>query len=280
MKAKRSIVLALQVAMAFAALGQATGQDGSLQLLFRQAVSAEGRAYFDLRDEIVGRGRAAIEFLQDQQTNANLRSRIAGAAIVSWITEQDTNQLRSKVLSELLREALRHQAGMPRSVQAIAFGNWGSLNSPVSRGDPLDQKAAEPFLLEAALKGLRPTSSEANPSLTLAQRCLAAALVGSQPGSDVVPLLGELLRSKSYELRACAATGLQRAKSFEGTELLISALSDESSEVRHTTRAALADLTDQDFGEDKAKYLEWWQHNKRSWPFNDRPPGHYPHLVK
>jgi hypothetical protein len=144
--------------------------------------------------------------------------------------------------------------------------------------DALHEAAAVPFLLAVALKG--PTPIPSDPLATRvalnagwAAKCLAAGVAGGYEGTDVLPLLKELLRTGDASMRACAATGLHWGKTLEGTDALIHALSDRDAQVRETCHSALADLTDKDLGDQESTWLAWWEQNKQNWPFNDRIPG-------
>ena len=260
--------------------GRAHARDQSSSDLFKLLISAEGTRYFELRNDIVGQGGAAVPFLQGQRTNEDLRARVLSGAVLSWISESESNLLRARTLGDLVREASRHQAGMLRTLQGMSFGTWGSLNGPVPRGDALDDPAAAPFLLEAALKGIAPSPGQKEAYGGIWVRSLAAGLLGGLPDPDVLPVLRELVRDERFEIRACACTGLRRLKTPESTETLIITLSDKNQEVRRTCRGGVVDATDQDFGEDQEKWIAWWRENKSKWPFNDRKPGAKMLLIK
>ncbi|HSU53545.1 MAG TPA: HEAT repeat domain-containing protein [Candidatus Dormibacteraeota bacterium] len=272
---KPYILFGLVAALAVSRCDRGFAADSGLDSLFAKALAAEGSDYIIIRKEVVEQGQVALNFLESRQRSEDLHTRVVSAGIISWINNYETNQIRTAVLTNLISKASEFHSGMLRTLQGLAFGTLGSLQGPVPRNDALDDPAAAAFLLEVALKAAVPDSERAFAGATRGvwARCVAAGIVGEHAGQDTVPLLGELLTNADFRIRACAATGLRRAKTIDGTELLFKGLADENAEVRRTSRVGLMDITDQDFAEDRLKYLSWWNENKARWPFNDRRPG-------
>jgi hypothetical protein len=273
----KTMILVSSVCLGTVAAEPPTGSQLDLEPLFQTLVAADGPSYFVIRSNLVAHDEDAVRFLERKRASDDLRERIFAAAALSWIREGPTNYERSDLLAVLLGEALRGRGSHLDSILELSFGvrTW---KGPIQPKDALHQDAAVPFLLEAALKG--PTPVTGNPRVTkMAQsysvyaQCMATALVGGYHGADVLPALRELLHSPNPSIRACAVTGLRRTKTLEGTELIGGALTDPDPAVRFSCRVALYDLTDRDFQEDQAKWLNWWKENKDHWPFNDRVPG-------
>ena len=289
MNRERPFAVAVSFLLLFAFLHSGMSQESDLndvlESSFRQAISAQGADYGRLRSNIVARSTAAVPFLEGNLASDDFHVRVLSLAFLSRITEREQTQSRARAFEALFDRAARMHPTMLDSIQLVCFGynGPGMATSPVR--DDLHDDAAVPFLLEAAMKGgprtlRRSDSTPSGQAPDSWERCLAAVLAGSGHGAEVTNVLRELLRSDQFELRVCAATGLRRGKSIEGTELLIQALSDSNAEVRRTSRVGLVDLTDQDFGEDRAKWIEWWRQNKSKWPFNDRKPGAKMLLIK
>jgi len=270
-------LLSASIALGARPTGQALAAEDSLARAFEACLVARGAPYFALRSNIVERGAVATPFLEARRTSPDLHTRVEATAMLAWINDPAANQLRADLLLGLLRTAFRSHADPLMAVESQAYGAFGSIGGPVPPKDALHEAAAVPFLLEAALKGCSHVWSQpAGADAEKWDRCMATALVGGYQGQDVVPVLQEAIRDRDPCVRACGATGLARTKTIDGTRLLVGALDDADRAVRRTCRAALFDLTDQDFGEDKGKWLEWWEKNKSHWPFNDRVPGHNP----
>ena len=287
-----SFVLVLQNRVS----AQVGNEKEDLQKLFDRAVAAEGLEYAQLRDAIVARGVEAVPFLKQKCSDKDRTHRILAAAMLSWINEPQENKRREELVHQVLVwvHSRHFRSGMLTSVGAEALG-------PYSRGhargegrieleDELHEVSAVPFLLELVLKGVigrpRPEDAERytyrrskptersilvaakNPKYCLWARWYATALVGGLQGADVIPVLTDLLQSnKSYELRACAATGLRRTKRLDVVEPLIAALADEMSAVRRSARYALVKITGEDYGwqdidQQQGKYRTWWKQNK------------------
>jgi len=252
----------------------------TLEELFHSVVAAEGQSYFTLRSNLVAHSAGAESFLETKLSSRDLHERVLASSALSWVREPPTNYLRTKILANLVREANSRHSGLIRSVESLSFGVW-TISGPIQFRDALHEDAAVAFLLEVSLKG--PTSLPDDPLVAavakdhvLGARCMAAGIVGIYQSPDVLPVLRELLQSQQVALRVCAACGLGKMKTPEATEVLIDAFSDSDVSVREECRVALFDFTDQDFRDDKAKWLDWWQQNKQHWPFNDRLPGHNP----
>ncbi len=78
----------------------------------------------------------------------------------------------------------------------------------------------------------------------------------------VGPLITVLNRGKDFGVRIKAAEALGRIGNICAVEPLIAALKQESLNVRTQAAKALGKITGQDFGEDSAKWQEWWDWDK------------------
>lgn len=288
---------------------QVDGRRKDLQRLFSQAVPAEGTKYAELRDAIVARGAEAVPFLKEQCASKDRNRRILAAAMLGWINEPGKNKRREDLVHQVLFHSSHLRSDMLTNVRAEATRAFVGVMRPGVRDggregpgfkDELHEPSAVPFLLEIVLKGTihpprpedvrkykyelrKPTVSQVqsiarHPQYSLWAQWYAIAYVGGLQGTDVIPILTDLLQSsKSWELRTCAATGLalHRTKSLDAVEPLIAALGDEEFEVRRAAAGALRSITGQNFSQDyfgqdlrrdfrqvQEKYEAWWKENR------------------
>ena len=78
----------------------------------------------------------------------------------------------------------------------------------------------------------------------------------------VEPLINALIYGDSGVQRRGAANALRQIGDARAVEPLIAALKDEALPVRGKAADALESITKQDFGEDQAKWQQWWDENK------------------
>ena len=94
-------------------------------------------------------------------------------------------------------------------------------------------------------------------------RWYAASALGEKKETRAVePLIGILKNDKQGYVRAMAAWALGEIKDRRAVEPLIDAITDESNDVRKAAPLALKEITGQDFGQEPAKWKEWWGKNK------------------
>jgi HEAT repeat protein len=72
------------------------------------------------------------------------------------------------------------------------------------------------------------------------------------------------LKNKDLLVRAKAAEALGEIKNPKAVEPLIAVLTDEEETVREFAAKALANITGEDFGQDRDKWLKWWEKNKEN----------------
>uniref|UniRef100_A0A7C2K2T5 HEAT repeat domain-containing protein n=1 Tax=candidate division WOR-3 bacterium TaxID=2052148 RepID=A0A7C2K2T5_UNCW3 len=77
----------------------------------------------------------------------------------------------------------------------------------------------------------------------------------------IEPLISAL-KDVNWHVREAVAYALGEIKDLRAVEPLISALKDVNSSVRRAAAKALEEITGQNFGEDQAKWQEWWEKNK------------------
>jgi HEAT repeat protein len=72
------------------------------------------------------------------------------------------------------------------------------------------------------------------------------------------------MQEKDASIRQVAAESLRLVCDASCVEPLIAALKDKEARVRAAVAAALAQLTDQRFGEDRKQWEKWWKQNKKT----------------
>jgi len=95
-----------------------------------------------------------------------------------------------------------------------------------------------------------------------------AALALGKIGKPAVEPLIAALKDKDSRVRYSAAWALGKIGDKRAVEPLIAALKDKDSTVRRDAAWALTKITGKDFGEDQAKWQEWWEQNKSSFSPN------------
>ena len=80
--------------------------------------------------------------------------------------------------------------------------------------------------------------------------------------SDDISSLISALTDESWNVRYAAAKALGELKDARAVEPLISALKEKNLYVRSRAANALAEITGERFGHDHTKWQSWWQENK------------------
>lgn len=93
-------------------------------------------------------------------------------------------------------------------------------------------------------------------------RSYAARALGTMHEMDAVKALMTSLRSESAEVRTAASSGLSESKDSRVVEPLLASLQDQSPTVREEAVATLEAISGEKFGQDQAKWQEWWDKEK------------------
>ena len=95
----------------------------------------------------------------------------------------------------------------------------------------------------------------------LVRRAAARVLGNIGPEEGVVVALIEALEDENVQVRGGAAIALREIgpEAVEAVPALVQALGDEESFVRARVAGALEAITGQDFGEDAARWQQWWE---------------------
>jgi HEAT repeat protein len=123
----------------------------------------------------------------------------------------------------------------------------GSIRSGAITALALMQAPAAVEVLLAALKDPK-----------FGDRAKAAASIGYAKDARVLEILLGMARDRDAAVREGAARGLGRRKDPKGIGVLVPALKDENKGVREAAASALQKITGQEFGDDAAKWEEWW----------------------
>jgi hypothetical protein len=139
---------------------------------------------------------------------------------------------------------------------------------PQSIGKCVEKPAGAPFYVawgEPVVNGLRQMLGPQVLVQALASRWRDVQDTGSrgliEMGTEAVPILVQALENEDPRMRVYAARTLYHIGGPEAAEAipaLIQALEDEDQGVRRVAAEALVKITDQDFGEDKSAWEEWW----------------------
>ena len=111
--------------------------------------------------------------------------------------------------------------------------------------------------LIAALGSARSDSARADAAMVMPQ-------LGDQKALDA--LAGAAQKDSSTYVRQTAAAALGSWPNRQAVDPLIAALGDRNPNVRKAVAAALQKLTQQNFGEDAARWREWWATAKNAAP--------------
>ncbi|MEM1574213.1 MAG: HEAT repeat domain-containing protein [Candidatus Methanomethylicaceae archaeon] len=114
------------------------------------------------------------------------------------------------------------------------------------------------------VKKLVPELINALKSKTEGVRIGAAYALGKIKDISAVDPLIQALKDKSLSVRIEAANALGELKDIRAITYLIPLLGDDYYSVRNAAREALKKITNQDFGFDQEKWLDWWEKNKIS----------------
>jgi len=93
-------------------------------------------------------------------------------------------------------------------------------------------------------------------------RWYAAEALGEAKEPRAVEPLIAALKDKNVYVQVMAAWALGKIKDCRAVEPLIAALGDEIKDVRKEAALALKEITGKDFGQEPAKWREWWDKNK------------------
>lgn len=118
---------------------------------------------------------------------------------------------------------------------------------------PAAAGAVNRLLQDAPVKYLRVSGQDAFERQSGGQRAL------TRIGKPALPPLIAALKDEHHAIREMAASALAEIADSEAVEPLIASLADESEPVREEAVAALQRITQQEFGENPAKWQEWWQ---------------------
>jgi len=89
----------------------------------------------------------------------------------------------------------------------------------------------------------------------------AAGALGRQGDARAVPALLQAVRTDTTRVRLKAIRSLGELKDTQAITPLIAALAEPGTRIKTAAAAALQDITGQDFGEDPAKWRQWWEAN-------------------
>lgn len=178
---------------------------------------------------------------------------------------------------------------LPALFEGLANGNWGKTKLIWILGELRDQRAIGPLILElkdncldghAAEKALRTIdpewrSSEGARKAAAAwladmgsggkeEKRRAVAGLGHIGGEEAFQALLSALRDKSFPGRDDVAMALGNIGDPRAVPPLVATLSlpDEDGQVAFQAKRSLGRLTQQGFGEDTAKWLDWWERNR------------------
>ncbi len=239
----------------------------ALKELFDRALTAEGKEYFSIRDELLG-DSGSINFLFSIRNNNDLHRRVLSSGIYFCGIRRNVNEAFNQGVFDVLDGVSVGSLGM---LEYIKLESLKEGFRPEVAGDVMSKRFGQDstsYLLELVIKGpnLPATMDEGKQEwYSHWARCFAAGVVGGNMGQDIVFVLIELLEtSESSDLRTMAAVGLRRTKSPDAVEPLIAALSDKEESVRKAASQGLKEITGMDFGADAQQYQTWWSENKDS----------------
>jgi len=92
----------------------------------------------------------------------------------------------------------------------------------------------------------------------------AAESLGKLGAPALAPKLRPLLAEEAAPVQIKAAEALTRLNDYSGVENLIAMLESRRKVYRSEARKALMGLSDEDFGEDCAKWTRWWKESRKS----------------
>ena len=91
----------------------------------------------------------------------------------------------------------------------------------------------------------------------------AAYLLGRTADPDILlPILAEKMKDGDKEMRTKVLSALRRCLDPRAITLIIDALDDKDTEVRHLAEKTLRGLTRQDLGSDRKAWMDWWEKSK------------------
>ena len=175
--------------------------------------------------------REAVEHLM-----AGLASPSAGVQIASV---RALGKLKDPRAVPLLTSALQGGSPAMRQASAMALGEMG------------DPAAVDPLI--AAL------SDSAS-----AMRLAAATALGDIGDKKAIPPLLDHLRADSPDVRVAVAAGLGKFHDASLAGPLIPLLKEKDPAIRKASSEALAQLSGQNFGEDRKSWEQWWKQHKKT----------------
>ncbi|UCC96106.1 MAG: HEAT repeat domain-containing protein, partial [Candidatus Omnitrophota bacterium] len=93
-------------------------------------------------------------------------------------------------------------------------------------------------------------------------REFVAVTLGKIKDPSAVEALITALTDESYDVRSAAAKSLGKIEDPRAIEALITALADDSYLVSDSAYASLKKITRQNIVQDRKKWQEWWEENK------------------
>ena len=205
------------------------GPYAQLNQLFTNAVTANGKEYFELRERILEFGEKAKPFLLSQSTNEDLCTRVVARASLSWISEREINLERTKLMVGLVNYAQMMHGGPAPTVAGIAYYNRTNDRMFDKSSAMVNYEESASFLMEVAMRGLNPDLNECKEYFGTADefrikrlnlddnknqeiaRAGAAALMAGMDDNDVVSVLQTLYETGGRTMRRVAAIGLKKA---------------------------------------------------------------------
>lgn len=151
----------------------------------------------------------------------------------------------------------------PRAVDVLISALKGEIKAPSARFDTLDDWA-ESALSKIGERAVGPLVAVFEIALkekdTNTQR-LAEQTLGRIKDQRAVESLIVALKNEHWQIRAVAAEVLGELRNHRAIAPLITALADKHPIVQYSVEEALESITKQDFGDDPAKWKQWWDRN-------------------
>lgn len=91
----------------------------------------------------------------------------------------------------------------------------------------------------------------------------AAELLGELKDPRAVEPLIKALGAKRIDVRRQVITALGKLKDSRAVEPLIKALGDSEDSIRNISSKALMEITNEDYGQEVDKWLDWWKNKSK-----------------